>query len=124
MDSETPYLYSDLTHEVYMSCPDGYQTQPTGNNQPNVLRLVKALYGLKQSGREWFGTLKREMENMNMTPLPSDPCVFYRQGLTVAVYVDDIMVTGEEPEIVSLKTLLMERFICKDFGLCRYPLGL
>lgn len=51
-----------------------------------------------------------------MTPLPSDPCVFHRQDLIVAVHVDDIIVTGGESEIVSFKALLMDRFKCKDLG--------
>jgi hypothetical protein len=58
MDVETAYLYSNLSHEVYMHYADRYQLTTT--NQPVVLRLVKTLYGLKQSGYERFGTPKEQ----------------------------------------------------------------
>lgn len=80
-----------------MKCPDGYKKK---TDQPVVLRLEKALYGLKQSSRKWFTTLKRSMDEMNTKPLPSDPCVFQREDLMVAVYVGDIVITGEEIEVV------------------------
>lgn len=122
MDVETAYLYSNLRHEVFMHCPEGYE--PTTSDHPVVLRLQKALYGLKQSGREWFGTLKRTMCDMNMTPLPSDPCVFRRKDLIVGVYVDDIVITGEDQEIHSFKDMLLTKYKCKDLGICWYLLGL
>ncbi len=59
MDIDTAYLYGELSPEVYMRYPDGYQAKPDG---PIAHRLIKALYGLKQSGREWFGTLKNQLE--------------------------------------------------------------
>ncbi|KAK4081277.1 uncharacterized protein Triagg1_2809 [Trichoderma aggressivum f. europaeum] len=119
--AETAYLYSNLSHEVYMSVPDGYKCQ---TDKPIALRLAKALYGLKQSGRKWFGTLKRTIKNMKMVSLPSNPCVFQRHDLIVAVYVDDIVITGTDEQVVSFKTLLSTRYKCKDLGPCRYLLGL
>ncbi|KAK4063129.1 hypothetical protein Trihar35433_8924 [Trichoderma harzianum] len=108
-----------MCSDVYI--PEGYTAQSTS---PVVLRLEKALYGLKQSGREWFGTLKSTMDDMHMTPLSSDPCVFQRDNLIVAVYVDDIVMTGEDREVDPFGSMLSTRFRCKDLGLCRYLLGL
>jgi hypothetical protein len=64
------------------------------------------------------------MEDMNMTSLSSDPCEFQRQNLIVSVYVDDIVITGEDHEIDAFKDVLSTKFECKDLGPCRYLLGL
>lgn len=121
MDVETAYLYSNLRHEVYLTCPDGYTPR---SSTPVVLRLQKALYGLKQSGREWFGTLKSTMDGMNMIPIPSDPCVFRRDNLIVGVYIDDIVLTGTTDAVNSFKSVLATQYKCKDLGICRYLFGL
>lgn len=106
MDVETAYLYSNLSHEVCMAIPDGYVCQ-TSSEYPLVLRLQKALYGLEQLGREWFGELRHTVvDKMRMTPLSSDPCVFFSDNLVVAIHVDDIVITGNEWAIASFKLLL------------------
>lgn len=45
------FLEGDLTNEVYMYYPHGYE----GQLSPNIAwRLKKSLYGLKQSPHAWF----------------------------------------------------------------------
>lgn len=116
MDVETAYLHSRLKHEVYMRPPPGYNL-PEGM----VLKVLKALYGLKQSGREWFGTLHASLITQS-TPTSFDPCVFVGVGFILAVYVDDILITG--PNSGDIRKFLAKTFRCKDMGPCRYFLGL
>lgn len=42
----------------------------------------------------------------------------------VAVYVDDIVITGISHEITSFKDMLSTKFKCNDLGLCQYLLRL
>jgi hypothetical protein len=58
-----------------------------------------------------------------------DHTVFYRhsrcQILVLAVYVDDIIITGDdEREIIQLKENLSKEFEAKDLGQLRYFLGI
>src|SRR6218665_2491683 len=48
-DVETAYLNGDLSHEVYMKQPEGYQE----GGHKIVCKLQKNLYGLKQGANEW-----------------------------------------------------------------------
>src|SRR6218665_2071247 len=45
----TAYLNGDLSHEVYMKQPEGYQE----GGHKIVCKLQKNLYGLKQEANEW-----------------------------------------------------------------------
>jgi len=47
IDIKTAFLYGDLTEDIYMMQPEGFQ-----NGDPDmVCKLRKSLYGLKQSLR-------------------------------------------------------------------------
>ena len=48
MDVKTAFLHEDLTEDVYMKQPKGFE-HPGHENM--VCRLNKALYGLKQGSR-------------------------------------------------------------------------
>ncbi|CAL9012973.1 unnamed protein product, partial [Prunus brigantina] len=58
-DVKNAFLHGELTEEVYMDIPPGYNTTQTGT----VCKLRKALYGLKQSPRAWFGRFTMAMKN-------------------------------------------------------------
>ena len=51
-DVANAYLNSDIDHEIYMTQPEGFVTDPT-----LVCLLRKSIYGLKQSAASWNNTL-------------------------------------------------------------------
>ncbi|CAL2258046.1 unnamed protein product [Prunus armeniaca] len=53
------FLHGELTKEVYMDIPYGYNTTQTRT----ICRLRKALYGSKQSPWAWFGQFTIAMKN-------------------------------------------------------------
>lgn len=85
-----------------------------------VCRLNKALYGLKQSGRQWHKRLNQELLNLNFTPLNSDPCVYSRnQGgdfALVVAYVDILVMSKDEDEIMKIGRNLSKSFKIRDLG--------
>ncbi|VVA36032.1 PREDICTED: Retrovirus-related Pol poly from transposon, partial [Prunus dulcis] len=71
-DVKNAFLHGELTEEVYMDIPPGYNTTQTGT----VCRLRKALYGLKQSPRAWFGRFTMAMKNNGFKQCNSDHTLF------------------------------------------------
>jgi hypothetical protein len=126
LDVKNAFLHGDLQEEVYMEIPPGFGTSQT---KGKVCRLKKSLYGLKQSPRAWFDRFRRAMCGMGYGQCNGDHTVFYRHAerrITIlAVYVDDIIITGDDQEeIKRLKECLSMEFEVKDLGNLKYFLGI
>ena len=125
LDIKNAFLNGDLEEEVYMSQPPGFEI---GKNQ--VCKLQKSLYGLKQSPRAWFNRFSGEVTNHGYKQSQADHTMFIKhkgmEKLTILiVYVDDIIVTGNDTEeIKRLEGLLAKNFEVKDLGKLRYFLGM
>lgn len=95
IDIDNAFLHSILFEDVYMSQPVGYINSefPTA-----VCKLHKAIYGLKQAPRAWFDTLRIALLQLGLLNSVSDSSLFYLADgdarLYVLVYVDDILLTG------------------------------
>jgi hypothetical protein len=99
------FLHGDLHEEVYMKIPPGFANSQTVGK---VCRLKKSLYGLKQSPRAWFDRFRRVVYTIGYIQCNGDHTIFCKHRGTfitiVAVYVDDIVITGDkEEEIKRLK---------------------
>jgi hypothetical protein len=128
LDVKNAFLHGELQEEVYMEIPPGFGTSQTTGK---VCRLKKSLYGLKQSPRAWFDRFRRAVRAMGYGQCNGDHTVFYRHSLSnrkitiLAVYVDDIIITGDdEEEIKRLKGCLSNEFEVKDLGNLKYFLGI
>lgn len=121
MDVKTAFLYGAIDEEIYVEQPTGFE-----QGEPDeVCRLDKALYGLKQSPRIWYNTLTKFLKGLGFEPLSADWSVFVRRHMIVAIYVDDILISGPDmEEIQELKNSLGQRFQMTDLGACKYYLGM
>eukprot|EP00252_Welwitschia_mirabilis_P002409 TRINITY_DN1235_c0_g1_i6.p1 TRINITY_DN1235_c0_g1~~TRINITY_DN1235_c0_g1_i6.p1 ORF type:complete len:1428 (+),score=264.56 TRINITY_DN1235_c0_g1_i6:585-4868(+) len=125
-DVKNAFLHGDLQEEVYMDIPPGFEDEKT---RGKVCRLKKALYGLKQSPRAWFERFSRAMTSFGYKQSNADHTLFIRHSrgmiTLLIVYVDDIVVTGNDlEEIARLKKLLAQEFDIKDLGKLQYFLGI
>ncbi|RVW88942.1 Retrovirus-related Pol polyprotein from transposon RE1 [Vitis vinifera] len=84
-----------------------------------VCKLKKSLYGLKQSPRAWFGRFTKSMRAFGYRQSNSDHTLFLKKQhgkiTTLIVYVDDMVVTGNDPgERKALQNYLFREFEMKD----------
>ena len=127
LDIKNAFLNADLEEEVYMEIPPGFGTKETVNK---VCKLRKALYGLKQSPRAWFDRFSKVLKKNGFTQCQADHTLFVKHSTNktftiLIVYVDDIVLTGNNGEEISqLKKLLSSEFEVKDLGNMRYFLGM
>jgi hypothetical protein len=120
MDVQTAFLYGDIDGDVYMEQPSEFD-DGTGL----VCKLNKALYGLKQAPRIWYETLKGFLLAEGFKHLESDHGIFVKDGIIMAVYMDDLLLIGQDmSEISKLKQRLSVRFDMTDLGPCSYYLGM
>ena len=126
LDVNQAFLRGTLNEEVFMDQPPGFidADRPT-----HVCRLKKAIYGLKQAPRAWYLELKNFLILCGFTNSYADASLFFhsRNNLLVyvLVYVDDILVTGNNNDAVSrVIAALGERFSLKDQGDVNYFCGI
>ncbi|KAJ3705308.1 hypothetical protein LUZ61_009013 [Rhynchospora tenuis] len=126
LDVQNAFLHGDLTETVYMSQPPDFID---ASKPDHVCLLSKSIYGLKQSPRAWFSKLSQALLNYGFVASHYDPSLFlahvHNHIVVVLVYVDDIVITGSDSNIVnSCITHLHANFAIKDLGELHYFLGL
>ena len=109
-----------------MELPLGYKSHLINK----VCKLKKTIYGLKQSPRAWFGKFTNVMKSFNYNQCNQDHTLFYKPNndnkiVLVLVYVDDIIVTGnDEEELSNLKEKFFQAFDMKYLGVLSNFLGM
>lgn len=126
LDVKSAFLNGDLEEEVYVAQPEGFVKR---GEEHLVLRLSKALYGLRQAPRAWNTRLDKCLKELGFARCTQEQAVYTRgkgqAGVIVGVYVDDLIVTGENPqEIAMFKQQMMGEFEMSDLGLLSYYLGI
>jgi Reverse transcriptase (RNA-dependent DNA polymerase) len=126
LDVSNAFLNGDLSERVFMAQPPGF----TDHTHPEYVCLLhKSLYGLRQAPRAWFDKLSTTLLAFGFTSSCYDPSLFlaHSQGhiLLVLVYVDDIIITGSNPQQVKAYIRhLQQQFSIRDLGDLNYFLGI
>lgn len=87
---------------------------------------MKSLYGLKQAPRAWYEKLTEHLLKLKYKHFDLDDATLSvkKVGRSV-VYVDDLMITGNNDEYISsIKKELKKVFAMIDLGLLHYYLGI
>lgn len=125
LDINNAFLHGDLDEEVYMDIPLGYKLPPNSSNL--VCKLIKSLYGLRQASRQLNTRLAAFLIDYGFTQSLAYYSLFtYKKNsfFTVAVvYVDDILLTGNNISMIN-EASLHDEFSIKDLGEAKYYLGL
>ncbi|RVX02008.1 Retrovirus-related Pol polyprotein from transposon RE1 [Vitis vinifera] len=126
-DVKNAFLHGELSEEVYMDLPPGCMVSE--KQCQKVCKLNKSLYGLKQSPRAWFGRFTKSMRAFGYRQSNSYHILFLKKQhgkiTALIVYVDDMVVTGNDPEErKALQNYLSREFEMKDLGHLKYFLGI
>ena len=125
MDVKTAFLNEVIEEEVYIEQPEGFKIF---SSESHVCRLKRALYGLKQAPRAWYTWIGSYFIRLGFEKSEVDPNLYQivveGKLLIVVLYVDDLILTGDELLIHSCKADLAKEFEMKDLGLLHYFSGL
>lgn len=99
-DVKTAFLYGEITEELYMKQPEGYD-----DGSGRVCKLQKGLYGLKQSPRAWNKKIDCFLTKFGLERSVADPCVYFgatgNLKIMLALYVDDGLLCSNDDETIS-----------------------
>ena len=125
MDVKTAFLNGKIEEEVYVEQPEGFSVF---DRQTHVCKLKKALYGLKQAPRAWYERIDTYLLKLGFAKNEADPNLYFKTEeddmVIFVLYVDDLLITGDEHMIEKCKQDLSAEFEMKDLGLLHYFLGL
>ncbi|WVZ82883.1 hypothetical protein U9M48_030091 [Paspalum notatum var. saurae] len=126
MDVKSAFLNGELMEEGYVEQPPGFTAV---RHEGKVLRLHKALYGLRRAPRAWNAKLDASLHELSFTKSKCEHGLYMRgtaaSRLLVGVYVDDLLITGEQPtEIEAFKVEMKKLFKMSDLGPLSYYLGI
>jgi hypothetical protein len=125
MDAKTNFLNGVIEEYIYIEKPQGFEVE---YRKTHVWRLKKALYSLKQAPRAWYGRIDSFLTSLGFTKSKVDPNLYFKvmndEPVILLLYVDDLLLTGEENLITDCKKNLTVEFEMKYLGLMHYLLGL
>ena len=79
--------------------------------------LEKALFGLKQAGKQWFYKISGFLKKFWLIQYNTDSYLFSKYEnnnklcLLLTLYVDDILIAGENTEITKVATKIKHKYI-------------
>ena len=86
-----------------------------------MCRLKRALCGLQKAPRAWYTRIDNYFTRLGFTKSEADANLYHivvdGKLLIIVLYVDDLILTGDEQLITSCKEDLAREFEMKDIGL-------
>ena len=97
MDVKTTFLNGIIEEEVYIEQPEGFEIF---SSKSHVCRLKRALYGLKKAPRAWYTQIDSYFTRLGFTKSEADSNLYQivveGKLLIIFLYVDDLILTGDE----------------------------
>ena len=107
-----------LEHDIYCRMPPGFESPG------DALKLQAGLYGLKQGSQLWASVFSKWLQKQGWKRCVQDPCIYYRRGARLGVWVDDCAITCEDlAEIDIFERELSGQYKITGGEQCTYILG-
>jgi len=104
MDVNKAFLNGMIEEEVYIKQPEGFETF---DHESHVCQLKRVLYGLKQAAHAWYTRIDSCFARLGFTKSEEDVNLYniLVEGklLIIVLYVDDLILTGDDSLIKSCK---------------------
>lgn len=119
LDVKSAFLNGELEEEIYIEQPLGFEEE---GKEDHVLHLHKALYGLKQAPRAWYSKIDEFFRRENFKRSDNDHALYTKETdgklLVVFIYVDDLIVTGDDENMVEeFKATMKAEFEMSDLAI-------
>ena len=125
MDVKTTFLNGQIEEELYIEQSEGFETFDC---ESHVCRLNRALYRMKQAPRASYTRINNYFTGLGFTKSEVDANLYHivvkGKLLIILLYVDDLILTGDDQLIMSCKEDLAREFEMKDMSLVHYFLGM
>ena len=99
-------VYTQAPAEVplYMKFPHGYDSKylpERVTKGSHILKLLCNIYGNKAAGRVWNKYLDKGLREAGFEVSKVDPCLYYKGGVILLVYIDDCILIGIMDAIID-----------------------
>ena len=98
IDFTNAFVQSILKTPVWIHLPRGFVSKL---GPGTCLRLRRSLYGLRRSPKLFYETCIAGFKKLGFVPSSFDPCLLFRKGMMVVVYVDDCGVGAADPSEID-----------------------
>ena len=113
-------MQAPLDKDVHVSMPALFLYSSGINPKTLCLKLHESLYGMKEAPKLWNDFLQKALIKGQFTVSEEDAGVYYGSGMTITVYVDDVLFFG--PPEAEMEDVINE-FETDGFELKRETLG-
>jgi len=96
IDFTAAYLNATCSDTLQIYTPWGIK-RDTG-----IIKLNKSLYGAKNSGYEWYLLISDILIKMGLKKNLQDNCIFYNETITIALYVDDLLISYQSQKDLDM----------------------
>eukprot|EP00253_Pinus_taeda_P032770 PITA_32770 len=125
MDVKTTFLNGKIEEEVYIEQLECFKTFDC---ESHVCKLKRALYGLKQAPHDWYTRIDIYFTGLGFTKSEADVNLYHvmveGKPLIIVLYVNDLILTGDDQLIQSCKEDLAREFKMRDISRMHYLLGM
>lgn len=115
--------YLDNGEEIWIRLPNIPGTKFVGQ----LVKLVKSLYGLRQAPKLWYEYLYSRLRKLGFNRSSASDSLFLLlsdESIIILVYVDDILIMGQQSRINDVISRLRQLFVITDLGKPSHFLGI